>query len=750
MRCHPFSLYFVNFLVGFFFFGAADILADPLIYGNNPWNEEEEVSIMEGIAGAGTNTTGDRSASDVTLQSYESSESVESEETMLMGGDYSKMRSAAAYSTSLQKNRANSYFTSPAAVFESAVALTGGVIHHGLAAAEQASRDEAMGAFEQEQAYLTSLAATPDGARFIAAYRNCKEDILKGGGTGSVSTFQAIKHCVGGYDEAPSIAAIGSTGDLFTASAATQVQLKHQDNRPDPIEVQQIARDTNGSFNQVATARVQCELPTSTYNSKPKCYERSLWDYVYHFVKKRPTSVFDSERNPLMWMWSDEKAFYFGNVKYTEYKMSDDATGATLTDEQKNTIKKKREPLAPAKRWVNFWGPNGDSMNLSGVVPSGYRIGTWSPLSGIELIRAPFFQDIYGGLYGLSIKMCEHANAEIDLLKNTQYNGFNPRCELWDAPLDAQWNTENVTVPGLAVTVQGCEISGSGATGPPSPLWNRRIFPEESDTNNVDYEFLWPSRVRLANAAVGGSPGFESSDRVNWQPRRYYENWENISELPKIKSLLQHLELTQHEAMMLRDILLYEIPKDEDGLYQCTEILNGVSYGEIMEFSEEKTATLLNDSEWYIQTHLNYRLPKSSSWPIRSKVRTPGYYGPFLAPEKDKEISKRITLFYNYANQLAKMRALTVVEKHLSSLNGQVNSIRHFPEQMKDAVRLISSQLPGESMGASMTQRTLLRDELITIKGMLKDLHEELKSAARFTDKAGKRGNIAAGAAGKP
>ncbi|MGA1192489.1 MAG: hypothetical protein ACO3XO_09430, partial [Bdellovibrionota bacterium] len=365
-------------------------------------------------------------------------------------------------------------------------------------------------------------------------------------------------------------------------------------------------------------------------------------------------------------------------------------------------------------------------------------------------------QDIYGGLYALSIKMCEHANAEIALLSGNEYNGLNLGCEFWDAPLDAQWSTGNVTVPGLGVQAPGCEVIGSGVVGPPAPPWARRIFPPASQTTgSVDYEFLWPSRLRLPNLAVGGLPGFASSDRVNWQPRRYYENWGDIQELPTIKTLLQNLELTEQEALMLRDILLHEILKDEEipndptsGKYQCNEILNGVSYGEIMEFSDDKTATLLNDAEWWIPTHADYKEPKSSAWPIRSKVETPHFYTTALpfASEKEKEISKRIALFYNYANLLGKMRALSVVEKHLTSLNNQVNSIKEFPEQMKDAERLIRSQLPGESVGASMTQRTHIRDELITVKEMLQDLHLELKSAARFTDKAGKRRNVGAGA----
>ena len=181
-----------------------------------------------------------------------------------------------------------------------------------------------------------------------------------------------------------------------------------------------------------------------------------------------------------------------------------------------------------------------------------------------------------------------------------------------------------------------------------------------------------------------------------------------------------------------------------------------MSYGEIMEFSEEKTATLQNDSDWMLPllplTSHTYRSPKSSAWPIRSQVKVPEFYGPspLLNAEIEKDISKRISLFYNYANLIGKARALAVVEKHLSSLNAQVNSIKEFPEQMNDAKKLIRSQLPGESIGASMTQRTHLRDELITVKEMLRDLHLELKSAARFTDKAGRRRNVGAGAAGMP
>jgi hypothetical protein len=434
------------------------------------------------------------------------------------------------------------------------------------------------------------------------------------------------------------------------------------------------------------------------------------------------------ERNPDKWLWSDEKAFYFGTVKYTEYKKGRQDYVTVLTAEQQNRIVKGKQAIPPATRWVNFWGHNddGDSFNLSSnIIPQGYEKGVWSPLSGIELLRAVMFQDVYGGIYALSIKMCEHANAEIQLLEDREYNGFNPRCELWKAPLDAKWSIGDVTVPGLNVVARGCDVSGT-----PSG----RIFLDPSTTDSVDYEFLWPSKSGLSAASQ-----FTDSDIVNWTPRRYYENWEDTSDLPTIKTLLQHLELTEREAFMLRDILLYEIPKSvQTGEYQCSEILNGISYAQIMEFSENKTA--LPSDPWYVNTHTQYKEPKSSVWPIRSKVN--------VSAGAEKEISKRISLFYYYANLLGNERALRVVEKSLGSLNNQVSSARYFPEQMHDADRLIRAELPGESIGASMTQRTLIRDELITVKEMLRELHGELKTAARFTDKAGSRSNMAAGSGG--
>ncbi|MGA1192515.1 MAG: hypothetical protein ACO3XO_09565, partial [Bdellovibrionota bacterium] len=418
MRSHLFSLNSMTLLLCFFFLSATDILANPLMYGTNPWDEDNLISTMEGVGGAGSYTTGEKSSSDVNLQSFESGESTARKETILVGGDYSKMSSAAANAPSLVRQNFNYFFSSPMAVTHSAVAMTGGIIHQGLVKAQEASQREVQGAFQQEQAYLMSLAASPDGARFIAAYRNCKKRILDGGAIPgnlglSVTNFQAIKHCVGGYDETPSIPDILNPSSLSQVSHETQVQLEDQNNRPEPIYVEKEVRDNNGLIGALNTARVRCA--SATYDEglipalkEPECFERSLWDYVYHFVPKRPLNGL-IERNPLKWMWSDEKAFYFGNVKYTEYKRFDFSNNSALTNEQKNEIITRREALAPAKRWVNFWGPNGDSLSLLGIVPPDYEIGTWSPLSGIELIRAAMFQDIYGGLYALSIKMCEHA-----------------------------------------------------------------------------------------------------------------------------------------------------------------------------------------------------------------------------------------------------------------------------------------------------------------------------------------------------
>jgi hypothetical protein len=712
MRHYLFASYSVIFLLGFFVLGATDILAQsPLFYNTNPGS-----IISDEEAGSG--------------------EIIARKETILVGGDYSKMSSAAAYAPSLVRQNFNYFFSSPMAVTHSAVAMTGGIIHQGLVKAQEASQREVQGAFQQEQAYLMSLAASPDGERLIAAYRNCKKRMLAGNPTPGtpgipVTNFHAIKHCVGGYDEIPFVPTGFSRGGLGQASHETQVQLEDQNNRPEPIYVEREVRESEGNVTDLTEARLHCA--SATYDEglppsekEPECFERSLWDYVYHFVPKRPLDGL-IERNPLKWMWSDEKAFYFGNVKYTEYKRFDFSNNSDeRTDEQMNEIITRREALAPAKRWVNFWGPNGDSLGLPAFVPPDYEIGTWSPLSGRELIRAAKFQDIYGGLYALSIKMCEHANAEIKLLKHNQYNGLNPKCELWDAPLNAEWSIGNVTVPGLNVDALGCSVDSNT---------NGRIFPETNDTNDVDYEFLWPSR------------NVDLPELVNWQPSRYYEK-SLVVLYPTIKNLLQNLKLTEPEALMLRDILLYEIPMDKaSGEYQCNEILNGVSYGEIMEFSEERTATSPNDDDWMLPifplTDQPYRSPKSSAWPIRSKVETPHFYtiGTSNAPDKEKEISKRIALFYNYANFIGEWLADVEVEKHLTSLNNQVNSIKEFPEQMNDAERLITSQLPGESKRGKD-----LKEALAPLKEHIKDLHLELKSAARFTDKAGKRRNVGAGA----
>ncbi|NBW41841.1 hypothetical protein EBR25_12690, partial [bacterium] len=178
-----------------------------------------------------------------------------------------------------------------------------------------------------------------------------------------------------------------------------------EDNRPDPRYVQQALRDDNGDPTQAGANRLECQLPTTTFDSIPECFQRTLWDYVYHFVSEDPDLSVPSsvERNSRKWTWSDEKSLYFGNIIYTEFKNSQqDLLAASNSSPQlANAIKRREQELPPSTRWVNFWGPN---------APTNFPLGGhWTPLKGVELLRAIFLQDYYGALYTLSFKMCEHS-----------------------------------------------------------------------------------------------------------------------------------------------------------------------------------------------------------------------------------------------------------------------------------------------------------------------------------------------------
>jgi len=223
---------------------------------------------------------------------------------------------------------------------------------------------------------------------------------------------------------------------------------------------------------------------------------------------------------------------------------------------------------------------------------------------------------------------------------------------------------------------------------------------------------------------------------LDWQPRRFYENQENNGPaLPSLKELRGNLQLNKLEALMLRDILLEEIPQDTaSGAYQCDELFNLISLGEIMDFSAPID---MPDTPWALALGSVYREPKSKEWPLLSSVN-------------DIPITERKKLFYEYAQTLAKSKAIQVVMKHYASLHAQPDAAREWPEKFAAAEKLVRAQLSGGgSVAGASTQISLLRLELIALKEKFRDLHEELQSSsARFSDKAGRRKQVGAGAAG--
>ncbi|NBW41312.1 hypothetical protein EBR25_09995, partial [bacterium] len=292
---------------------------DAMVYGSRPWDDADKTSILEEVGGSGASKSGDKTALDVGLSSNESAEKKESSHSTLLGGDYSTMRSAASYDPTFILQRARSFYTSPAAVWESSVAMTGGVIHAGLASAEQASRDEAAGAFAQEQAYIMGLSASPNAAKLLERYRNCKQRILEEDQLAvaglSATTFQAIKHCTGSFQVGVAIPDPISESSLSNAGPETATSPDDEDNRPEPIYLEQAFRDGDPAL-AVPAARTVCEA--ATVDTVPACFQRTLWDYVYHFVSADGLWG----RNTRKWTWSDEKSLYFGNIIYTEFKNS--------------------------------------------------------------------------------------------------------------------------------------------------------------------------------------------------------------------------------------------------------------------------------------------------------------------------------------------------------------------------------------------------------------------------------------------
>ncbi|MCI5066134.1 hypothetical protein MRY87_10455 [bacterium] len=689
------------------------------VYGDYPWQGS--------VAKSGSSSPSSRGHSQAGIPaSQENYEALrESEESIPLGGDSTRGRNVVLNSSSMLRSLSSNIFTSAISVFANAVGFTDSTALSSFDFANMEAHEGAQGTLGQEELYLKQIENRKDAEVLRTQYFSCKDAFLRQStfGIDERTNIEAIKRCTGGFSTAQ--ASVSTVRGDWESTPETHASAATQRDVPFPLEVEEVlfTVQSPADLTRASVARDKCKLFSATGPSE-NCFKTSLWSWIFHYVVPPD---YDPDPTPAMvvdgWNLSEypnhEKVartnwarMYFGNVilDHTPPLTLNFTDGDAIAAQELNLVQRKKQPIMPETRWVNFWRPNGG--NFSGV-SGNYATGEFVPLSGFNLLKAQYLQDIYGSLQTLGYRMCNWSNRQNEMARSATGGGLTARCDLWNARIDATWIQQDISVPGLGVNMPGCEA----VVMTPGVL----ILPPE-------YLFLWPSQELFSALPL---PSY-----LEWGGRRFYEhssaNAGGGVRYPTMSQLADAVSFSKGDVQALDEILrLEQTPPDAEGERDCKAGLEGVALGDIMQFEGPYEVPL----HWALPGNLiEYNRPAGPSWPEKEE---------FWVDEDNptlgrRQVSEYTKILYRYAVTLAEMRTYQTIEGFRNELIRQGNGKTRWPELFEVAKELVSIQLP-DGGGLSSTQlRAEMSNELSHLRADLRAHLQEIRSSDRF--KAGKRG----------
>ncbi|MCB0328145.1 MAG: hypothetical protein KDD70_00740 [Bdellovibrionales bacterium] len=666
-----------------------------------------------GSAAIGETTTGG-AQSGIPITEEEDIRRTDQESFFFHTGDYHRMKGSVMRSGPLLGALTANMYTSPLAILMASINLTDSSLGAAFSAANEESHFGATGTFTQLETYLKSLEGLPDELQRKEEFSGCIKRIFDQT-TVPMSILDAIKQCTGGFD-----VAIPDVATNLSSTSTSQARVQDIQNIPNTVGIEKALRAGTTPDPECIGALVAAGTPILSSNDE--CYERTLWQYIFHHVSQNPILG-----NETRWAMEDEARLYYGNMVFYERNPKLNA-GGTLEPElgaQTASRIRKVTQVSPPQRAVNFYTPD---VSTGGFLGFGNTPGYKVPMKGFDLIKAQYLQDIYGSIYALAYKMCDWSNQQATWAKRNNTAGLASTavgCPLWSAPGNAQWNTSiNTQVPGLPVLLPGCQ-----ASVPIGPLIDAMPSP---------YNKIWPDGSNdLLPVNAGGQLWYQKRFYMHTRPG---ETAKTIGDIT-IQDLLGNLSagnvsFSHSDAMMLNNLLRLENPPDDDGQRACTDILEGVALGDIMKFRGPIPVFF---GLW------SYHVPAGPTWPLKDEFnRTTGGFTGWKFTT-----TKRVQLLYEYALTAAELKALQKIEHFRLTLRRQVLANHPWADKFDMASQLVARNLPGASHQSTATTTMKiaeLSDRMGEIRKALYDYYDELKTRPRFSDGVGDKRNPSAGA----